>query len=111
YDGNLMVLHDLTVNKSGNRIQLVISNCSGKNFPTPSPSGDNVDFIKTPNGYSAVIFSEQNEQIVIHEFDGMGRRMFSKIISLHEGSNTLEIPSPGNGIYLVEISGENFSVV
>jgi hypothetical protein len=108
-NGKLMVIPNLIVNKSGNRIHLAITNCL-KIDETIDSSDDNIDFIKTTSGYDAVIFSEKDENATLNVFDMMGRMTFVKNISLVSGSNTVEIPSPGNGIYLVEIKGEDFSV-
>lgn len=108
-NGKLMVIPELTIKKSGNRIQLTIPDCL-RHETLPTGSNKEVDFIKTSNGYNAVIFSDNGETVTMNVYDMMGRRIFQKSVSLLSGSNTIEIPSHGNGIYLVEIGGRHFSV-
>ena len=112
YNGGLITLHNLTVNKAGNYIKLTIKNCSpriGDDETDDNPADPNLYFSKSPDGYTAHFDVIKNENVNVRIFDLMGRIVWERRTELVSGSNTFEVPSPGNGIFLVQVQGETFS--
>lgn len=112
YNGGLITIKNLTVNKTGTYLKLSIKNCSQRT-DDDQPDDDLGDtplyFSKSPNGYTAHIDVLQNENAQVRVFDLMGRMVWESKAELMSGNNTFEIPSPGRGIFLVRIQGETFS--
>ncbi|HYV92809.1 MAG TPA: T9SS type A sorting domain-containing protein [Chitinophagales bacterium] len=120
YDGGLLSIPGLTINKTGNKIKFNIANC-GRIGNDPDGSGENDDqsadarlyFSKSPDGYTAHIDllhpdgSGENAQVLI--YDLMGRMVWEKKAALASGTNTIEIPAPATGIFLVQVRGKTFS--
>jgi hypothetical protein len=117
YNGGLITIPNLDINKTGNRIKLTIRNCSQRTIDDEDVADDvetnPVSFSKSPDGYTAHIDllnpdgSGENAQVLV--FDLMGRMVWEKKATLINGTNTIEIPAPARGIFLVQVIGESFS--
>lgn len=112
YNGGLISIPNLTVKKAGTYIKLTIKNCSQRIGDDQADDDFTVAplyFSKSPDGYTAHIDVLQNENAHVLVYDLMGRLVWESKTELMSGSNTFEIPSPGNGIFLVQVQGETFS--
>lgn len=112
YNGGLISIPDLTVNKTGTYVKLSIKNCGQRIGDDPiddDPSDTRLYFSKSPNGYTAHVDVSENEDGQVLVYDLMGRLVWEKNISLAIGMNAIEIPSPSSGIFLVRVRCGAFS--
>jgi len=109
YEGGLITLPGLTVNKSGNTIKLKLQGCQQKLEEDEEDDLSNIFFSKFANGYLAHISASSNENSELVIYDVEGRILSAKKVVFHEGENLIEVASPGSGIFLVQVKGETFS--
>lgn len=107
YTGGLMTIPGLIVNKTGNSIQLTISNCMKDG--TLDAASDDVYFARSNNGYTAHVTMNHDDHISVSVYDMMGRMVEHNNVLLFNGSNTFEVPGAGTGIFLVVMKGNSFS--
>jgi hypothetical protein len=109
YGDGPITLKAVTVNKSGNRIELKINSCQrveGSTLESPKPQ---MFFTHSSNGYTAHVdvIADQNSSLYV--YDLMGRVMMNKKVYLQAGSNDFEIPAFGSGIFIIELRGDFFT--
>jgi hypothetical protein len=110
YKGGLITIKSLTVNKSGNRIELLISNCQ-RNSDVMAVSNELVYFTASSNGYTVYADLTEDSEVLVNMFDLLGRTVYHRKVMMTKGMNTFEIASVSNGMYLVELKGASFSSV
>lgn len=108
YNGQPITLKGIIVNKSGNKIQLTITNC-GKTGDASADQEEEVYFTKSQNGYTAHVETNEDQKITVNVYDLMGRLVHTQKVSLVAGVNSFEITSTGSGIYLVNMKGNLLS--
>jgi hypothetical protein len=109
FNGGLITIKNLTVNKSGNKIDLKITNCERDAESTFESSDPEMFFTLSGNGYTAHVNVTADQNSFIYVYDLMGRVMMNKEVYLQAGSNDFEISAIGTGIFIVEIRGSSFS--
>jgi hypothetical protein len=112
YNGGLISIPNLTVNKTGTCVKLFIKNCGlriGSSEGDEDPAIDPVYFSKSLNGYTAHVDVTENENTQVLVYDLMGRVVWEKSVTLAGGTNLIEIPAPSTGIFLVQLRCELFS--
>ncbi|MEO6169293.1 MAG: hypothetical protein ABIO46_02110 [Chitinophagales bacterium] len=109
FTGGLLSIQGLTVNKSGNRIELKITSCqrTGKDMDEEEIDS-NINFIRSPTGYSMELMATEDGEAEVMIYDLIGRLMNHHTIRYFEGSNNFEIPKVGNGIFLVSVRGQSW---
>ena len=111
YNGGIITIKNIIVNKSGNRIDLHINNCQREGVAIEEPYEPNIYFTQTGQGYLAHVDADHNEEIQLLLYDISGRIVQSKKEMLISGSNVMTISSPGSGIFLVVLKGDSFTKV
>lgn len=108
YNGELVTIKGITVNKSGNKIVLNISGCQRDESITGMEQEDSIYFSRSFGGYTAHVDLQHDEDVSIMMYDLMGRRVSARSVPLYTGTNTIEIPVIAPGIFLVTIQGNSF---
>lgn len=104
YTGGLLTIQGLTVNKTGNRIELKIANCNKAGKETDEwTSPSHATFTHSAQGYSMELMSAEQGNGWIYLYDLTGRIVSRRPISFSAGINNFDIASPGNGIFLVSV--------
>jgi hypothetical protein len=104
-----MTIKGLTVNKTGNKIELKIGDCERSSDALEVGEDNDPYFTKSASGYTAHIDVNQDQNLIVKVYDLMGRITEQKNVSLVTGTNTFEIPSAGFGIFIVELNGNSVS--
>ncbi|MEO5675783.1 MAG: T9SS type A sorting domain-containing protein, partial [Chitinophagales bacterium] len=110
YNGGIITVPGLTIKKTSNKIKLKIKNCSSR--LENDEEGDDLilsqlEFFKTPGGYQMNVNSAAEESATIRVLDLMGRMVWERDVNFLSGNNTINIPAPGSGIYVVQIIGKS----
>jgi len=113
FDGNLLKLKGIIVNKAGNQVTLTIQNCTSR--VADEDAGDAMSqtedspvyFTKSADGYRAHINVTENQSAEISMIDLLGRRVMSIPVNLNAGMNEFDIPSIQPGIFLVVIKNDH----
>lgn len=110
YTGGLLTIKGITVNKSGNRIELKITNCDriDEDMEEAKTIESNITFMRSPNGYSMELTATEDGEAEVMIYDLIGRMIHHHTITYAEGVNNFGIPSPGNGIFLVSVKGQSW---
>jgi hypothetical protein len=100
YDGSLITIKNLKLNKTGNRIELSISDCNRAGEDAAFTQNEVYFYYKHYRLHSKVerIHSENATLTVV---DLMGRTVSHEHIALAEGTNSFNISIPSKGIFLV----------
>jgi hypothetical protein len=110
YNGGLITLSGVTINKSGNRLEFKISNCQKNGTAVnDNDSEQEVSFIKSANGYTAQMLIQEDEKVMMKTYDMMGRLVKQDNFYMSAGANTIDIAAPGSGIFLIAFEGTSFS--
>lgn len=108
YTGGLLTIKDLTVNKSGNRIELKLVGCQRTGETIADGDDGSAYFVKRDHGYTAHLFSEQDEKMMVNLYDLMGRKVWQQSVFIVAGDNTFSIPFNNTGLFVVELNGTTF---
>lgn len=112
YDGGLILLKDITVNKSGNRIELKIPGCNKEFAAERLASGAEASLSISGNGsnYTLEFTGLEAGKATISIFDLSGRLCRQFTTPYVEGENIMMLPEPGKGLYLVQVQTAGWSV-
>lgn len=109
FKGGFITLKNITINKSGNKIELTLDNCQRTMKVTAEAPYSEPYFSRSANGYTAHVELTEAEELNVYLYDLLGRRISQQKIMMNAGVNTFEIPSPGTGLFLIELKGESLT--
>lgn len=109
YDGGLISISGLTVDKSGNRIELKIANCARSvKWAADDLAGSDIRYIHTPSGYDLEWNSNESGSAELIVCDLMGRLVKQQKVNYEEGINNVSVDNVGTGIFLVCLKGKTW---
>jgi hypothetical protein len=101
-----ITLTGITVNKSGNTLELSYGDCAYK-LATAAPKNNfDIQYIRTTTGWEAHLNSSGNEVVSLAVYNTVGQIIQQRSISLTSGENIFDINLDHNAIYLVEVKGK-----
>ncbi len=111
YNGGLIALKDITVNKSGNRIELKISGCnkSAESARQVTDEDNKISIMGNGNWYSLEFSAADAGHATVSFFDLSGRLLRQEVIAYAPGSNIFDLPGIGTGLYLVQVKTATWS--
>ncbi|MCY7411218.1 MAG: hypothetical protein LH473_13180, partial [Chitinophagales bacterium] len=105
YNGGLIIIPGVMINKTGNTLKLTIDGCVTKIGDDEDEDFDDEDspvsFSKSPDGYTADVDLIENEPLQFIMYDLLGRKVWEKKLQGLQGANLIKIPAPSFGIYLI----------
>ncbi|MCS6991235.1 MAG: hypothetical protein NZL95_05170 [Chitinophagales bacterium] len=114
YDGKLITIPNVIINKSGNLIKVKIQNCPyrlGEHDEEPDEeevTQSVVSYVPISHGYKAYILSAQNEHALVQVLDLSGRIVQVQSLALQEGMNEVEVSAP-HGLHIFRLIAPSFS--
>lgn len=111
YNGGLISLKDVTVNKSGNRIELKISGCNktGLAGRLAEDAENEISIFGNGSSYSLEFTAEEEGNATITFFDLSGRMLRQDVIQYNQGINHFDLPKVGSGLFLVQVKAAYWS--
>lgn len=114
YDGKLITLPNLIINKTGNLIKIKIQNCPYR-FGEDDEEDDApltksvVTCVPMADGYKLFIHAALAEKATLQLVDLSGRIGHRQWLDLSEGMNEVKVVAPAGGLYLVRLTAESFT--
>ena len=105
YSDGLLTIKGMTINKSGNRIELKIANCNkqGKDTDEAPELIQSRITHSSGGGYTMELMSSDEGIGWFCVYDLMGRMISRQSVSFSKGINNIDLPAPGKGIFLVSV--------
>lgn len=109
YNGGLITLKGIQVDKTANRIELKISDCEKElgSAHQPPVNEKMIPFIRTSGGWQSMIYSEQAGELTLNVYNILGEMVVQKSIQLTTGENMIFIPCTTSGIYIVQMKSHS----
>ncbi len=109
YTGGPITVKSLKIKKSGNRLEISIKNCTGREETdlTTQVTTDNISIANTNTGWMISLPSDQKQRIQISLVDVLGRTVSDKITDLHQGENAIAMDAPEHGSFIIRIDGDS----
>ncbi|MCY7410553.1 MAG: T9SS type A sorting domain-containing protein, partial [Chitinophagales bacterium] len=111
YNGGLITISGVQINKSGNRLDIKISNCAKEGDDEISETSlPEITFQNAGSAYLVSIKNLPDEVISLSVVNIIGETVLNKIISGKSGDCQFQLPQLSSGIYIISLRGTNFSL-
>ncbi len=111
YSGATITLTGLTVDKEGNTLELKYGDCAREFAASSSKDNYSIRYVRIANGWEVHLNSLQSEVAKLSVYSDIGQVLQQRELQLNAGENIFNIDLLHNGIYLVEVKGNNNSQV